>query len=277
MRISKIKYLVACCGAMVLLAGACQKKVMVTSTPDSQISFYNVSEYIQIQTLNTSGQSFLFIDAKDTTHSGVTVPVSNTPSFGSGEYQFPNYFYYTRQTLPWISYMRVHPGEHSITLTDTGGHHPLITSAVTTVPGSPVSVYYADSLGHFRSWVLTDTVTESAGAVRLRVIDLSPDVGNVFFTIGGQPAAGFPDHQQYGQISPFVAWPNPVADTLQIRFYNTRDSVDVVASGSLSVTPGHAYNVVLTGYTNSQAFPDPVTGRYLNFNPDLKVLLTQNN
>jgi hypothetical protein len=272
------KYKIPCLAGMILLVAACQKHVNVVSDPAAQLSFFNASEYVLGQTLNTSGFSFLLIDAKDTTHSGVGGPsIASTPSFSGGQYQFPNFFYYTRQPVSWISYMRVHPGLHTVTLTDTGGHHSLMTTAVKTAQGNPVSVYYSDSLGVFRSWTLIDTVSEISTAVKLRVFDLSPDAGNVFFTIGGRAATGFPDSLRYGQITGFVPWDNPVADTLQFRFFNTGDSVDIIASGSLSVMPGHAYNVLLTGYMSSQFFLDTLTGSYLNFNPDLKLLFTQNN
>jgi len=260
----------------ILILAACRKNANEWSQPDSQIGFFNASEYLQNQMLNTHGRSYILIDTKDTTHSGSTASV--TPFFGNGEnlFQFPNFFYYSLQPLPWISYMRMHPGTHTITLTDTGGVHPLITTGVTTAPGNPVTVYFADSLGYFRSWALTDAVKEMPGMVMLRALHLSPDAGNVFFTIGGQAVTGFPASMQYGQITSFVARPNPVADTLQIRFYKAGDSVNVLTSASLSVLPGHAYNLVLRGYLNNRSFKDPITGKYLNFYPDLKVMLTQN-
>lgn len=264
--------------AGIVLIASCTKKVNAIANPDSEMGFFNASEYVQAQILNTNRAVDLLIDAPDTTYPESYVPNTSNPNFsnGTGFYQYPAPNPNTIGSTSWVNYMRIVPGTHTVTLTDTSGaHHVLITNRVET-SDLPVTLYYSDSLGHFRGYICRDNVTESANAIQLRVFDLSPDAGKVFFTIGGQPATGFPDTLRYGAITPFTAWTNPVADTLQIRFYSTSDSVDILASAPLTASPGHAYNVVFTGYMNQQFFPDPVSGQFLYFNNDLKLILTQN-
>lgn len=253
---------------------SCHKTGLLTDKADAQISFYNASEYVQNQLKQSNGGAKIdiLIDTPDTTtHAdGSSLYLAAFRNNNSNLYQFPNL------SSPWISYMRIPSGLHTVVLTDTSSNHrPLAYTRVSGIPGEPRTIYYADSLGQFRTWILTDTVNIPDKYIGIRVMDLSPDAGKVFFTINGLPAAGFPDSLQYGQVTPFVRLPNPVADTLQLRFYNVSDSADIVALVFLSASPGHAYNLILRGYQNGQSFADQGTGQSLSFLPDLNAVTTQ--
>ena len=268
-----MKHILFTLAAIVICCGACKKNQDVLSEPDAQVGFFEVSEQLQSGLLNAYTNSYLLMDTQDTSLAqmgNVTVP-----AFGSGNiYQEPLLPYYERVSLPWISYIVVHPGSHEVTLTDTGGHRPLLTTPFTLTHGLPTTLYFADSLGYFQSLALADTVTAQDGFAMLRVIDLCPDAGNVFCTVGGTPVTAA---LQYGQATRFIPWINPRADTLILRFYQPGDTTDILASSLLSVSPGHAYNVVVCGYLKGQAYADPRTKKTYSFGPDLRVILTQNN
>lgn len=255
---------------------SCHKTGLLTDMPNSPISFYNASEYLQNQLKISNGGAScnILIDTPDTTSRPDGSPTTSIPYFANDNYhlyQCPNL------SSPWISYIRIPSGLHSVVLSDTSkAQHPLAFNRITTVPGEPMTIYYADSLGRFRTWTLIDTVTVSDDNIGIRVMDFSPDAGSVFFTINNQPPAGFPDSLHYGQVSSFVRWPTPVADTLQLRFYNAGDSTDIVAIAFLDASPGHAYNLLLHGYQYAHNYPDPVTGQSLPFNPDMQAVITQN-
>lgn len=265
---------------------SCRKTGNLTDNSDAQISYYNASEYLQSELASNRGYCYILMDTPDTTSrsdgSALSIPYFNGEMYLN---QFPNSYFYSRYNQPWISYMRISTGLHTIVLTDTGGTHALVYNRVNAVHNVPLSVYYADSLGHFRSWVVRDSTTIPDSSIAIRVLDLSPDAGNVFFTINGQyvggvineqSAGGFPDSLQFGKISGFIPWHNPVADTLVVRFYQTTDSTDVLTSGYLSATPGHSYNILLRGYLNPPTFSDPFSGKQLQYKVDLRTTITQN-
>lgn len=264
--------------AVSLLLAACSKvsHIQGETDPDSEIAFFNASEYLKLQQQNSTVPCFLLIDKNDWMYTGSLTVHDSIPYFAPGTNEFPLDGYDATVVCPWIQYLRLYQGTHTVTVTDTAGHHPMITAQVATVNAIPGTVYFADSLGAFRYWAVPDTTTVPAGSVGLRVIDLSPDAGNVFFAIGGQPAAGFPAVLNYGQVTPFISWPDTLTG-LNVGFYAVGDSSVALVNISLSISPGHSYNIVLNGYQNSQSFPDPITGNMLTFSPDLNIALTQDN
>src|SRR5258708_40059430 len=153
----------------------------------------------------------------------------------------------------------------------------MIRGQVNTGSACPVTVFFADSLGSFRYWVTQDTLTNLPGQIRLRVLQLSPDAGQVFFTVNKRIATAFPDSLQYGSVTPFINLDNPVSDTLTIRFYHVGDTTNILTRAFLYADPGRVYTMVLKGYVNSQAYPDPKTpGNTVNINPDLSVVINKN-
>jgi hypothetical protein len=254
--------------------------VAETSIPDAQIAFFNASEYVQSQLASAPYEAAdILMDQPDTTFEGHVANTLQNPLFsnGAGLYQFPSTNTNGASVQSWQEYLRTTPGLHTITLTDTGAHHPLVTNQVQTAPGLPVTLYYSDSICHFRTFVCRDAVNETPDAAQLRVFDLSPDAGNVFFKIDSLPATGFADTLQYGTITHFTPWKIPAATTLQIYFYAVGNTTNVLATAPLSVLPGHAYNIIFTGYASFESGPDPFTGRWINFFSDLRIILTQNN
>ncbi|MGO4292048.1 hypothetical protein [Chitinophaga sp. RAB17] len=238
---------------------------------DAQIGFYNASEYVRLQLRNNYKPSYVFIDTKD------TVGSATTSRFATGDYinQFPNQSYYVNHPQPWLSYIRIIPGTHQLLLMDTGMHRVLVKDTVVSRHGTPMTVYFADNLGEFRTWKLSDEVNTQSDAIHLRVLDLSPDAGKIYLTINGHAPAGFPSSFQYGDVAGFIPVPVKGPDTLRIRFYHPETPGESILSTTLLTTPGGAYNIVVKGYENAQGFVDPASGSYLSFDASLKVALTQ--
>lgn len=266
----------------VALLAACKKvrNLQGEGSPDSQIAFYNASDYLKNQLSGGNSFSYLLVDYAATTSLNFdSIPNFNSAGANPGSlYQYPSDQYNSRLPQPWIEYLRLYQGAHTITLTDTGGRYLLHTANVTTVHGVPSTLYFTDSMGVFRNWLLPDTMTPQPATAGIRVMDLSPDAGAVFFTIGPKGATGFPDSLTYGQITSFVPWPDTTATTLNIRFFQVGgDSVTILANAPLTLSPGHGYNVLLCGYFNYESFPDPVSGNFISVAPDLTIQLTQSN
>jgi hypothetical protein len=279
--LSRKSYPIYALAFIALLCHSCREQVETPAgrSEDAQISFICASA--QMMNINGYGipDGYVLIDNTDSAFPLVRPDLTNQPFFNSTEkFMYPNTSFNASLTVPWTFYMHLYPGRHSFTLLDTG----LLFRAgdqFQLAANAPVSIYYADSLGFFRSLVMQDRFTTSNGQVNLRFLDLSPDAGNIFFTIDEQPAAaqGFDSTYRYGQAGAFVNFPNPVSDTLRISFYQAGDSVDVIAREFLQADPGHAYTFALQGYYNtSPSYIDPLTGKPENPLGGLSILVNKN-
>jgi hypothetical protein len=259
---------------LVFVLGSCRRQVQTPagSSGDAQISFIGVS--VQMM---ASGGSYVLIDNTDTS-STVRPSTVNQPVLSNPQYMSPTTAYNQTLAVPWVFYMHLYPGKHSFSLMDTA----LRLRAIDTLQlaaNAPVSIYYADSMGYFRSVVLQDQFTTQGTQTNIRFVDLSPDAGSIFFTIDEQPASvqGFDTAYVYGQHSDFVPLSDTAGSTLRINFYQAGDSVDVIAREFLQADPGHAYTFILEGYFNtSPTYTDPLTGDAENPAGGLSLLVNKN-
>lgn len=262
-RISLLILIAITCIAM----SACKKIVTPVTTPDSELAFFNVSQYLIGETPQTGGVCYVLLDS----------PAATYPSFSFGDYQSTDIE--INSTQPWVIYMHVYSGTHTLALTDTGAHHELVRQKITTSSQYPTTVFYADSLGVFGSWVTRDTLVSLPGQVRVRILDLSPDAGSLFLTVNSQaPPPGSPTILRYGSVTSFVNYPGITGDsTLLLSFYNPGDTTDLITATELLASPGHSYTVLIEGYENTQSMTDPFTGNFDQYPPDLKASVYQNN
>jgi hypothetical protein len=275
-RISRKGALLYVAVIMACVCCACRRQVQVPSgsSDDARISFIAVSAQMM-----EDGGGYVLIDNTDSAFPQIRPGTLNQPVLDQeAQFMYPTTPFNETLTVPWIFYMHLYPGRHSFTLVDTG----LILRATDEVqlgPNAPVSIYYADSVGYFRSLVLQDQFTTQSSQANIRFLDLSPDAGSIFFTIDDQPASaqGFDTTYAYGQHSGFIPFPNQVSDTLRINFYQAGDSVDVIAREFLQADPGHAYTFILEGYYNtSPSYPDPLTGKTKTPTGGLSILVNKN-
>lgn len=262
------------------LFSACRKQVqtLTDSSNDAQISFICASPQL-ISELGRSGNAPIMVD-----YAGNIFPPPEPlsvyqPSFNSQQkFIFPTTSFNETLEVGWSFYMHLYPGTHTITVLDTG-LFPRNSDTCSLKANAPVSAFYADSMGYFSSFFLEDKFSIQDSQVSLRLVNLCPDAGNVFFTIDQQaaPALGFASSYSYGQSSPFINYPNPSFDTLRIYFYQAGDSIDVIAREFLPVFPGHAYTFTLQGYVNpSPMYTDPVTGDFENLSGGISTPAYQN-
>lgn len=267
---------------LLLSMAACKKSQPIVTVTEGQICYFNVSEYLQNQLINlTNGRrSYMLIDSNLMNDGGIPKYALDLPYFDNQWYsfQFPNNQFNSQTPQQgWIYYMRIAPGAHFVNLTDTGGHHTLVSAGIKVVSSVPTTVYFADSLGFFRYWQVYDTVKTSSSGISLRVLDLGPDAGPVTVTIGNLPVPGITDSLVYGQVTGFVPYPVSTDTTLQIRVYALGDNTTVLASVPFNASPGHAYNLVLKGYLNNQSFPDPYEGGTIDLSQDFGIIIRQVN
>lgn len=265
--------------ALIIFLAACKKelKTPAAESPDAKVAFISVSPQLS-NDLIPYGTAYVL---KDITDTNATKQFLNTmPALNIGsKMQYPTTVSNTSLQQPWIEYLHLPSGPHLFTLVDTS-HFLRVRDQVNFQADKPVSIYYADSLGHYRSFILPDDFTSNPGEVGLRFLNFSPDAGNVFFTIDEKPASasGFVNSFKYGQITPFVNYPNPRADTLRVNFFQASDSTTVIASAFVQAAPGHAYTLALQGYLNGSAtYFDPKNHKLKTIQASLSVQINNNN
>lgn len=263
---------------LLLLAASCRKDVTFPAEgAGAQISFVCASAQLQNELKAEGAFSFIVSGIADT---GYAYPSANAPVFPyfsrNQNYQYPNTTFNAKQNQPWIWYMSIPRGSHQFILVDTA-HHPLVQHDLQAQPGQLLSVYYADSLGYFRTWTLSDERAGNATGIRLRFLHLSPDAGKIFCTINEKAGgAGFPDSLHYGETTGFIPYDSPVIDTLRISFYQAQDSANAIARVFLQAEPGRSYTLALQGYQYDQGYLDPHTGGFFFIPAGLRVLINKN-
>jgi hypothetical protein len=260
---------------------SCKEQVQTPAglSDDALVSLICASPQL-ISDMGGNGESYVLLDNTDTAYPPVKPDITNQPVFQAyTKYMYPTTAFNETLPVPWSDYMHLTPGKHTFTLLDTGRLFRAVDQSQLGA-NQPVSIFYTDSLGHFRSIVLLDQATTPGNQVGLRFLHLSPDAGSIFFTIDEIPASmqGFDSAYLYGQASSFINYGNLTSDTLRINFFQAGDSVDVIVREFLPVNPGHAYTFALQGYNNpSPQYTDPLTGILKTPVGGLSVLAYQNN
>jgi hypothetical protein len=267
---------------LIILLAACKKDLQPHSdnTSDGQVAFINASAQL-FSDLGFNGNAYILKDITDTTYKPVNLSSPDMPYLNKQyKYQYPSTNFNATLAQPWVNYLHTSTGAHQFILIDTA-HYLRVKDEVDLKANTPVSIYYADSLGYFRSFILEDQLINEPGKVRLRFLNLSPDAGDVFFTINEKPASssGFINSFKYGSLTSFVSYPNIKRDTLRINFYRAGDSTTVVATTFLQADPGRSYTLALQGYYSQfVSYPDPKdSNKYKSLTGGLSVLVHTNN
>lgn len=282
---NKNRYISRNAGWIILLVlaifSSCKQEVVQPAgrSGDALISFFGVSPQMASELSFPSSTDYVLTDRTDTNFK-VSSLSNTTPAFNkTNNFQYPGTGYNATLQQPWVQYMHMKPGLHTFALVDTA-RYLRVKDNINLKPNMPLSIYYADSMGYYRSFILQDQIATQSEKTGIRFLDFSPDAGSVFFTINEKPASqsGFPATLQYGQSSKFISYPNAKTDTLRINFYMTGDSTDVVARAFLQADPAHSYTLALTGYYNpSPVYKDPKSGSYIFLSGGLSVIINKNN
>lgn len=249
------------------LATACNKAVTLPDIPEEgQISFY-----FGATALSTG--SLVLIDSHDTTYQ----PPKDI------FYSIYPFYYKAGDKLPvypivntnWIRFMHLSTEEHQLLLTDTG-HHPLDSVKIKLEADKPVTVFYTDSIGYYAHLVASDRFIPDTGKIGIRIINLSPFTGPVYLTFNKATLPSVPV-TRYLDNTGFQPVDVSGAQTLNIKVFPEGEKVNFLARGSVDVIPGHAYTLVISGYSNNNpgSYTDPKTGSTVIIQPNFSLSATK--
>ncbi len=266
---------------MICLTAACNKEVTPPDLPAvGKISYVFTSSALINAVGGSSSGVIVLVDSRDTTY---------TPNPTIEYSQFPYLYRVDNSSLPvyprlnsiWTKFTDLNQGKHQLLLTDTSGYGKrsiLDSIQVDIKPDAPAIVYYGDSCGYFSHIVATDKYLIDTAKVGVRIINLSPFTGPVFMTLNKQVPVSFPASTKYMDNTGFLSLPVTGPTTYNIKLYNVGNTSNYIATGSMTVTPGHAYTLVIYGYSgnNPGSYKDPTTGRTISIAPNLSILTTNN-
>src|SRR5262249_12029318 len=133
-----------------------------------------------------------------------TLPAFDSRNASSTVYQYPNNSNNAAILHPWIVYMPIDPGQHRLLLLDTNLIHRRIldTTVFNADANVPQTVYFSDSLGLMRSLITRDEQLLVKDSIRIRLVHLSPDAGNVTLVVN--KVSHFFDSTAYGTASSYI-------------------------------------------------------------------------
>jgi hypothetical protein len=260
------------------LLGSCKKSTAPLTEPNAQVSFYHASYILSLMISDAKGshQAPLILDNNDSDYvppaqgaATQALPAFDSRSSNNIGFQFPNNGTNAGILQPWILYMQINPGAHSLLLVDTNLVHrrKLVTTSFTATTDVPQTIWFADSLGVFKTVISMDEQVLIQDSIRIRLAHFSPDAGRVFLTVNKQQS--FFDSTDYGMVSAYRNYPLTDAARLSIQLRSSADTTQVLARTILNAAPGRSYTLLLKGYnTGGQAFKDP-DGNTILTNPNI--------
>ncbi|MBV8255618.1 MAG: DUF4397 domain-containing protein [Chitinophaga sp.] len=267
--------------SMICLVAACNKDVTAPELPEvGKISYVFSSSAIINAVAGSSSGAMVLVDSRDTTYTAnPTIEYSQYPYL----YRVDNASIpvYPRLNSIWTKFTNLNKGKHQLLLADTSGfgkRRILDSMQVDINPDAPTIVYYGDSCGNFSHIVAADKYLVDTAKVGVRIINLSPFTGPVYMTLNKQVPVSFPASTKYKDNTGFLSLPVSGPTTFNIKLYSVSNTSSYIATGSMSVTPGHAYTLVIYGYSNNNpgSYIDPTTGRTVSITPNLTILTTNN-
>lgn len=262
---------------LVLLGNACNKDVtMPEQVADGQINFYFASTAAVngANALDSKGYKVL-IDSRDSTYE---LPEPSYQSFypyllfpGKDRPLYPN------SISEWVRLMRLPTGMHQLFLVDTA-HRVVDSASLTLAPTVPAMVFLGDSAGHYRHIIGADPYTATAGIIGLRIINLSPFTGPVFVTVNKTIPPTLPASTSFMDHTGFMPVDFPAPATVNIKVYQPGDSTQFLASAATDMLPGHAYTLLINGYSDTapSSYVDPLTGRKIPIVNNFSLMLFKN-
>lgn len=261
----------------VLFAAACNKEVtMPEETAMGEVNFFFASTAV-VDGANSAGSKgyMVLIDSRDSTYQPV-------PDLYHSIYP---YIWHPDKTLPaypragteWIKFMRLAAGPRQLYLVDTA-HHIVDSAQADLSPAHPTMVFWGDNRGQFLHIIAADPYTPEAGKIGIRIVNLSPFTGAVFVTLNKQVPAGLPASTTFMDHTGFIPVEFPAPASVNVKVYAVSDAGQSLARAVSDMIPGHAYTLLITGYTDSDAgsYTDPYTGKTISINTNFAVTVLKN-
>lgn len=241
-----------------------------------QINFYFASTAI-VEGANTPGSRGykVLIDTRDTTYEPV-------PDIYRCIYPYLFHPDKDRPTYPhanteWVKFMRLPAGNRQLLLVDTA--HRILDSARMDLSATvPAMVFWGDSMGYFRHIIADDPFTPAAGKIGLRIINLSPSAGAVFVSLNKQIPAALPASTTFMDHTGFIPVDFTEPATVNFKIYQPSDATQFLARTVSDMIPGHAYTLLINGYTDNAAgsYVDPLTGRSVVVSSNFSITVLKN-
>lgn len=257
--IRKIFLTTGCLILITLVWVSCKKDpTPAVSKTTAGITFYNASYELNAYLTDDRHVIPLFWDKIDATLDFSSSNfMSAPPQFNRSIYnlQFPRPSNIDYAQL-WQQYWKNVPGEHTVIVADTA-KKKLFDIHLTTSATILKSLFITDSLGMFRSVLLNDDAPVAAGTVNMRYLNLSPDAGDTFLTIDNKKVTNLSDPVAFSKYHNYAPVVVTRPDTLIVRVYAAADTTNVLSQLFVTVYPGQAYTLFLTGYNHKQSYTDP--------------------
>ncbi|RPD39963.1 DUF4397 domain-containing protein [Chitinophaga barathri] len=258
----------------ILLFTACEKTPEILQPEDSRLSFYNTSQHLENAMRTVYGSAPLSLDGSSVREDEADIRFDYITLGEWGQVMFPvatvNGTF--DRSFPWMSFLSVSPGRHSVGFHSPDSLHSLLTETeIETRTGARSCLFLADSLGVYQTLFLVDESRAAAREARIRVTHLSPDAGPVELWVNGQQL-DMPGALQYRNTTAFISWdiPENQADTL-LRLQVRSTGTDILGRANLSIKPGETGHIIIYGYYNGASYEDPATGETVTISPDFKV------
>ncbi|HVI45010.1 MAG TPA: hypothetical protein VM802_09070 [Chitinophaga sp.] len=258
----------------VILLASCSKDADPVERPVlANISFYNASTALTGEFVHGGSISnHILIDSYDTTYQDKDNIIGKVPGFGLSYLNaFPNLI------QGWTAYQELLAGAHKLILADTSGR-VLDSNTVRLDKDIPATVFYGDSLGHYRSIALADKFIPAEGKIGVRIINLSPSTDSVYITFNKEVPAGFPSATYYGNYTSFIPVDFTGRSTINVKVLKKSQERELLAGTVLEAAIGHAYTLVISGYSdnNPGIYIDPRKGRSVEIKNNFTITVIKN-
>jgi hypothetical protein len=259
------------------LLDACNKAVTMPDAASSgQISFFFASTALLSGTNVLGSKNYIvLVDTRDTTYQPpVDIFHSIYPIFYHPDANLPTY---PRTNSTWAKFMELSAGTHQLFLLDTS-RSILDSAQVNLSATTPTMIFYGDKMGAFRHIIANDPYMPADGKIGIRIINLSPMDGSVFLTLNKQIPSTLPAATHFGDHTGFIPVDFSQPGAINIKAYQPGDTTQFLGRTTVDVMPGHAYTLVINGYTDKSpgTYKDPRTGKIISIAPNFSITAIKN-
>ena len=234
---------------LMLFLSACKKNSTAEEdNPAAALNLYSASDVQVKQSLNR----YVFIDMPVD-----TVPAQNlaVPVFTNDQQEYPVVYH---DPYHLITYTRMTAGSHRLLFTDTG-RLVIHDTALILAKDSYTTLYITDA-GHtgepasYQSLSVAEDRHGTRGRVRVRVINLSPDIGSISCyqekADGKTLFSPLPQQLAFCKASDYVELDTTGATDgkLNLRVIADDDPLNPLVLTRIPASPGHAYVMVVQGF-----------------------------
>lgn len=175
-----------------------------------------------------------------------------------------------------VFYMRESAGVHRLWLTNSSGGTVIDTTLTLGADRNTVT-YFIDSLGtQYQILTVDESTPGPSNVVRLRVLNLSPDVGPIGLYVVGDTGqrifSNLPRNVTYKTVTPYVT----VSDSLvasdgniYLKIFAGTDTASTVTAATVPFMPGRSYHLIVGGLATAHTLSFPGDTVSVPVNPSI--------